>query len=200
MKNILFLTLILALLSSISCKNTPEDKDTTENLSGDTISTTVISKSFPSDVGGIDLTVRYDAKEKGKDYQLNVTPLTRKMGADSSSIFMGFTGKKAASFSVSGNNIDKIIHLKYKMEMTDKTDYIFLQKDSVFIVHTFSGAGGALASTTIYEVPKYTTGYDYVDYFSTMEKKYPDILNANYYQAKTMFLYTLLFCRDNKLM
>jgi len=199
MKNIILISSVFALLSIVSCKNKHGDSDNLGIAPGDTVSTNVISKTFQSDLAGIDLMVRYDAKERGKDYTLNVRPLIRKMGADSSSIFMGFTMKRVRGFSIPGSDIEKVIHLSYKMEMTDKTDYIFLQKDSVFIVHTFSGAGGALASTTIYEVPKYTSGYDYVSYFAAMEKKYPEILNANYYQSKTLFLYTLLFCRDNKL-
>ena len=199
MRSIIIFVSVTILLLVISCKNTSEDKDNTGDAPKDTISTNVISKTFASDLAGIDFIVTYHAVENGKEYKISSIALPGKQGADSSSVFMGFTGKKIRNFSVPASAVDKVIHLIYKMAMTDKTDYIFLQKDSVFVVHTFAGAGGALTSTTIYEFPKYPSGYDYLPYFINIEKKYNNMVNDNYYQCKNLFFSTLLFCEDNKL-
>lgn len=202
-KELLFVLSVMVLIACFSCKSKTDEDDTPYSSAPKDISTAnVVKKTFSSDIAGIDITLTYNASETGTDYKVSSVPLSgniKNIGAEYSSIFVGFNARKVQNFSIPGDKIAGIVHMAYKMDLTDKTDYVYLSIDSVFIIHTYGGIGGSLASTSVYEVPKYSSGYEYMQYFSQVEKQNANRLGDGYQQLKTFFLYNIIFCYDNKL-
>jgi len=155
---------------------------------------TIITKTFPSDIKGINFVITYDPARKA-DYKAehdSGVPLDSKYAkereVDKGQVHFPGSGKTVKDFVIPKGKIVNVVSIKYDMTVCDKTDYVFTA-DTVYEIHTSGANAGVFTSSDIKTIPN--------NLDKSGGKKYLHSKNTNCNLDDRLFNAILAFCERN---